>query len=500
MSSRIAKNTLALYMRMIVVVIVSLYSSRLIINALGEDNYGIYIVVGGITAMLSFLNTTMSGAVSRFINYEIGIGNTNLIAKRFSSALIIQICIAIIFIILAETIGFWFVNHKLVIPADRMMAANYVYQISLLTAVISMIQVPYTAFVISYEKMGVYSTIEIVCVLLKLGCAFLILFDNGDRLKLYVTLIFIAHLLTFTAYTVYTFKKFKSCRFKPHKDWQNIVPMLKFSGWDLYGNISYTSMLQGATILINMFFGAAVNAAGGITMTVSSQVAWLGRNVSLAYRPSIISNFANKKYGLMAELMTECAKLSLLFVMLGTVPLIFNIDYVLRIWLGDVPEYTSVFCKIMLIAGCINTVNATLTTGFHATGNIAKLSIGAGSLYLLTMPTTYLLYKLGMPPYACYITMLAAHILVLFLNSYLFKIENSEFSPKSFLINSIGIHCMTAIPAIIATYVVCQMLSSEILRLVLSSLVFIIVYSALAFFSVLSIQQRAKILTKLHLL
>lgn len=499
MASKVAKNTIALYVRMVLVIVISLYTSRVIINALGEERYGVYIVVGGLTSMLAFLNTTMSGAISRYINYDIGIGEVKAIAKRFSSSMMIQSSIAIIFLLLAETIGVWFLNNKLEIASELMVAANWIFQLTVLTAIISLLQVPFTAMVLSYEKMEIYATIEIISVLLKLGAALLIMFADFERLILYGILIFISHFIIFIIYFYYSYSAFDSCRFKFHKDKENIVPMLKFSGWDLFGNISYTSMLQGATILINMFFGTIVNAAGGITMTVSSQVAWLGRNVTMAYRPQIISNYAQQRLESMTKLMYDSGKMATLLLLMGTIPLYINLDYVLHLWLGKVPEYTVVFCKIMLMAGVINTVNAVVTNGIHATGKIAALSIGAGTIYLLTLPSTYLLYRLGFEPQLCYVVMLSAHIIVLFYNCLLFHRLNRQFKTSSFLFQSLVRCAIAAIPSVFIIGLIPEHSDSEFQYFIESSLMFVVLYSLASFFIVLDNGQRAKILTILKI-
>lgn len=269
--SKVAKNSLALYLRMFFAMIISLYSSRIIINALGEVNYGVYVVVGGVIGMLSFLNTTMSGAISRFINYDIGKGVLSAVNRRVSSAFMLQLGIAVIFVVASETIGLWFVNTHLNIPPDRMIAANWLYQISILISILSLVQVPYTSLILSYEKMGFYAIVEIIHVVLKLACAFAIYFCGGDQLIMYGGLLLVVQLAVFILYAFGCFKYMPSLKIRFHRDFSHIKPMLVFSGWDLYGNVAYTGMLQGATILINIFFGPIVNAAGGITMTLSSQ-------------------------------------------------------------------------------------------------------------------------------------------------------------------------------------------------------------------------------------
>ena len=494
MASKIAKNTIALYLRMFVVIVVSLYTSRIIINALGDESYGVYIVVGGLTSMLAFLNTTMSSAISRYINYDIGIGKVEAIAKRFSSSMMIQLSITIIFLILAETIGVWFLNNKLEISRDLIYAANWVFQLTIITAIISVIQVPFTAIVLSYDKMGVYSTIEMISVVLKLSSSLIIMLSSSERLILYGFLIVISHLITITIYIYYSYHTFSSCRLYLHRDKENIIPMLKFSGWDLFGNISYTTMLQGATILINMFFGTIVNAAGGITMTVSSQVAWLGRNVTMAYRPQIITNYAKQNFRAMSQMMYDAGRMATLLLLMGTIPLYINLEYVLNLWLGNVPPHTVEFCKIMLIAGVINTINAVLTIGIHATGKISALSLGAGILYFTTLPVTYILYKQGFAARYCYIVMLLAHTIVLLYNCFLFSSKVGAFKPFIFLSQSLSRCLVAAFLALLVVRGISDYIGSNFLFFINSSLIFLCTYAFASYVIVLNKSQKSKLI------
>lgn len=273
--------------------------------------------------------------------------------------------------------------------------------------------------------------------------------------------------------------------------------MLVFSGWDLYGNVAYTGMLQGATILINIFFGPIVNAAGGITMTLSSQVAWFGRNVTMAYRPQIINNYAQGNIHTMNKLMSDASKYGLMFLLLVTVPLYIEVDYVLHLWLGDVPMFTSTFCRIMLIAGCINVVNAVITTSIHATGRIAKLSFYAGSLYILTVPITYVLYELGLPAMYAYITMLVIHVMVMGVNCIILKSLANSFNIKEFLCNTIG-KCLLAsfIPALLVILIHYNM-QVGFIRLLVVVIAFVITYIFSVYYIVLDVDMRSKLINML---
>ena len=300
-NKRIAKNTLMLYVRMIISTLVILYTSRVVLNTLGVDDYGIYNVVGGIVAIFSFLNSSMSGATSRFLTYEMGCNNGKL-SKIFSSALYIHIGIAILILVAAETVGLWFMNNKLVIPDDRMFAAHVVYQCSVISMMVTVTQVPYNASIIAHEKMDVYAYIELLNVFLKLGIVFILMIGRFDKLILYAILVLVVSILIAAIYRIYCTKKFSECHLSGSPDMQIIKPMLSFSGWDLFGNMSVSVRQQGTSIILNMFYGPALNAAIGLANSVQNVILSFANNVIMAFRPQIIKQYAEQNIGRMQSL------------------------------------------------------------------------------------------------------------------------------------------------------------------------------------------------------
>ena len=291
-TKRLAKNTIALYFRMLLSMVVSLYTSRIVLNTLGVEDYGIYNVVGGVVAMFGFLNASMSGATARFLSFELGKGNFLRLKKTFSSALIIHIGIALIILIIAETLGLWFLNHKLVIPADRIDAAQWAYQFSILSTLITITQAPYNASIIAHEKMTIYAYVEILNVTLKLLVVYLLVIGNFDKLILYSFFIFTVSTLIALIYRLYCIRHFNECRFHWIWDTSILKPMLSFSGWDLYGNMSVTVKQQGLNMLLNIFWGPLLNSANGVATSVQGAILGFSSNIITAAKPQIIKSYA----------------------------------------------------------------------------------------------------------------------------------------------------------------------------------------------------------------
>lgn len=432
-NKRIAKNALILYFRMFLTMIVSLYTSRVVLATLGADDYGIYGVVGGVVSMLGFLNASMSAATSRFLTFELGRGNFKRLSDTFSSALIVHIGIALLVLILAETVGLWFLCNKLVIPEGRMTAAHWVFQLSIASSMLTITQVPYNASIISHEKMGVYGYIEILNVSLKLLIVYLLVIGKFDKLILYAVLHFIVSFIILLIYRIYCVRKFNETRF--HLVWQkNILkPMLSFSIWDLYNNLCLTGRSHGRNFLINIFFGVAYNAASAISTTVTGTLSGLARNILTAFRPQIVKSYALDSFYEMNNLLLRSTKLSTLFAVLICVPICFKIRYILELWLVEVPIETAEFCVLSLISWCFIMLFSSLTIGNHATGKIKGLSILTGSLHLLNIPIVWIGFELGARVEFAYIFSVITNFFIVIVNLYFIKKWVKSFSIMAFL-------------------------------------------------------------------
>lgn len=396
-NKRIVKNSVMLYIRMIVNMIISLYTARVVLQTLGVVDYGIYGVIGGVLGMFSFFNSSMSGATSRFLTFELGKGDKTKLKCTFNTALIIHTLIALFVAILCETIGLWFINEKLVIPTERMGAALWVFQFSILSMIVSVVQVPCNASVFSHEKMEIYAYLEIAHSLLKLLIVYLLVIGDLDKLILYAILQFAVTLLIALLYWLYCVKSFEECHFNWVWDKPLLKQMIGFSGWDLYGNVSVMARTQGVNVLMNMFFGPVMNAATDIATRVQSVTMQLSNNVALASRPQIVINYSQNKHGDMITLMRDGSRVTFILMMAISVPLALEIDYILKLWLGTVPENTSMLCILTLMWNLGVAINITTNYGVQATGKIRLVSLLSGTLFLLVIPVAYFLFKLGMP-------------------------------------------------------------------------------------------------------
>ncbi len=432
-TKRIAKNTLMLYVRMLFSMVVSLYTSRVVLNTLGVEDYGIYNVVGGIVAMIGFLNDSMSGATSRFLTFELGHGNFTRMRETFSSALIIHIGIAVVILIFGETIGLWFLENKLVIPHERMHAARVVYQISIISTMIGVTQVPYNACIISHEKMDVYAYIGILNTCLRLVIVYLLVIFEFDKLILLSVLSLLVSLTIMGIYRVYCINHYEESRFSFIWKKDLLKPMLKFSGWDLYGNASVTARTYGVNMLLNIFFGPSVNAAAGIATQVQGAVMGFAGNLVTAVRPQIVKSYAVGEYEEVFSLLTNSIKLCFLLLACLSVPIICEAEFIFDLWLGIVPEYAILFTTYILLFNFFANMSTLLASVIHATGNIWRPSMINGTLYLAVIPVSYFAYKLGYNPDVAYLFNLIAVVFGLLSNAWTIKLYVEGFSFTYFL-------------------------------------------------------------------
>ncbi len=395
----LAKNTLMLYIRMFLVMGVGLYTSRIVLQALGESDFGIYSVVGGIVIMMSFLNNSLAGATQRFLSYELGKKDYDKLKDIFSVCFYNHLIVALAVVIIGETLGLWFVNTQLNIPEERMYAANVVYQFSLLTTCVNFIRIPYNAAIIANERMGIFSIISIAEVLLQVVLVFSLLKIEGDRLILYAGLLFVLSLVIQTIYMIYCRTTFAECRISLKRySWTYAKPILSFSLWDLFGNFSFMVRNQGLNILVNIFFGVVLNASVAIANRVQSAFEGFAGSFLTALRPRVVKMYVqNEITQLIQTLKASCFYITIAMLILASI-MSFNVDYILELWLGNVPEYTSSFVYFILLGGVIGSSVSPLAMVIQANGNIKKLSFYSGIILLLTLPFNYCFFKLGFSP------------------------------------------------------------------------------------------------------
>lgn len=418
---RIAKNAMMLYVRMFISMVVSLYTSRVVLDTLGVEDYGVYGVVGGVVSMLGFLNASMSGATSRFLTFELGRGNQKRMSETFSSALIVHIGIALIVFVLAETVGLWFMTHKLVIPEGRMTAAHWVYQMSIFSAMLGMTQAPYNATIIAHEKMDVYAYVEILNVTLRLLIVYLLVIGNFDKLILYACLVFAVSALIMMVYRIYCIRHFRESHF--HWTWNTSIlkPLLSFSGWNLYGNLGGMFQQQGTSFVINFFYGVVMNAAVSVGMTVANIVNQFSWNVMTAFRPQIIKNYSTGDKSEMKSLTILALKVIMFIYVLVAIPVFVEADTILNLWLVEVPEHSLVICRLFLISIFFETMRYILIVNIHATGNVKYVSFTAGTVFILIPFLTYFLFRLGLKVEAAFVIIIVANALLCTVNLALVK-------------------------------------------------------------------------------
>lgn len=410
-NKRIAKNTLMLYVRMMFSMIVSLYTSRVILSTLGVVDYGIYNVVGGVVSMFSIISASLSAAISRYLTFELGKNDIQRLKTVFSTSITIQIIISLIVIILAEIVGIWFLNNKMVIPVDRLEAANWIFQFSLMTFVIGLISLPYNAAIIAHERMRAFAYIGIFEVLAKLGIVFSLMIAPIDKLVFYGLLLLLLSIVIRIIYGVYCKKQFEECTYHCIMDKPLLKEMFGFAGWNFIGASSAILRDHGGNIIINLFCGPAVNAARGIAIQVNGMVNSFVGNFMTAVNPQITKSYAAGKYDYMMDLIFKSARFSFYLLLILSLPIMVSADYILHLWLDIVPEHSSAFLQLTLLFSLSETLATPLVTAMLATGRIRNYQIIVGGLQMMNLPISYTCLRCGLPPEAVFIVAIGVSVI-----------------------------------------------------------------------------------------
>lgn len=449
---------------------VSLYTSRIVLNTLGVTDFGIYNIVGGVVVLFSFFNNAMSNATQRFLNFELGKKDFEQLKKVFSASLNVHISIAIIILILSETVGLWFVNTQLNLPTDRIGAANWVYQFSILTFMVGVIQVPYNATIIAHEQMSFFAYISIIEVSLKLVVVFLLQYIGFDKLNLYSVLIFAVSIIVITIYKLYCKKRYLSTRYSFIWDASLYKQLLSFSGWSLFGSVANVGKAQIINILLNIFHGVTVNAAMGITNQVSNALNGFVSNFQLAFNPQIVKSYAADERDYLMKLIFQTSKYSYFLLFFLSFPILLNMEYVLTIWLKSYPQYTVVFCQLTIIYLLIESISGPLWMSIHATGKIKKYNITISSVVLLNVPLSYILLKLEIVPYSVLWVNIGISILSLFVKFYFLK-KLMNFPVIEFINKVILKILFVTILSFPVPYLVVKFINSGLVEFIIISLV-----------------------------
>ena len=420
-NKRIAKNTIVLYFRTFFIMLISLYTSRIVLNVLGVEDYGIYNVVGGVVAMFSVVSGSMSSAISRFITFELGKGNIERLKLIFSTSINIQLMISLLILIFGGIIGAWFLNYKMNIPTERMLAANWVLYCSLLTFVINLISVPYNACIIAHERMTAFAYISILEVILKLAVVYMLLISPFDKLITNAVLWVGVAILIRIIYGIYCKRQFEECIYHFSYDKKIVKEMAGFAGWNFFGNTAYIFNTQGVNILINLYFGVAVNAARGIATQVENAVMQFVNNFTTAVNPQITKSYAGGDMQYMFRLVCAGAKYSYFMLLLFVVPIVLEADMILSVWLKVVPEYAPLFLRLSMFGTLVFLLGNTMYIAASATGRIRKYQIYVTIIGCLVFPVTWIAYKMGSPVYVTYLVYIAIYLALVFVRLYILK-------------------------------------------------------------------------------
>ena len=418
-NNRIAKNSVFMSIRMAIVLVITLYTTRAILHVLGIEDYGVYNVVCGFVSMFAFLNTSMSNGVQRFFNYELGKNGPEGAKKVYNTAILIQLLLSIAIILLTESFGLWYLHHKMVIPESRLIAANWIFQSSVLGFLFIILQAPYTAAVMAHERMDFYAVISILDALLKLLIVFTIPLFPGDSLIVYGVLYALINVLNFVLYLLYFKRNFPEIRADYNFDKNLFHSMLSFSGWNIFGSLSSVMKEQGINLVMNYFCGPIINAARGVAQQINSGLQSFVQNIAVPVRPQMVSAYAQGNIKRTMSLTYSVSKLSCYLIYIMSLPIVIEINYILKLWLGNnVPEHANTFVIIVVITTLFNNLNAAISNVVHATGKMKKYQLSQGSIGIATVPVAYLIMRLGGTPEFALLTttfsMVIAQIFALF--------------------------------------------------------------------------------------
>jgi len=421
-NKRIAKNTMMLYIRMFFVMAVALYTSRIMLKALGIEDFGIYNVVGGVVAMMGVLNGAMAVSTQRYLTYELGKGNFIRLKQVFSTCFLIYLILSVILLVFAEIVGLWFLNNKLTIPENRIYAANWVYQFSLLSCINTLLASPYKAVIIAHEKMNIYAYIGIIETILKLVIVYLLLISSFDSLILYGFLVLMVSVVVTIIYRIFCIRNYAESKFSFYWEKPLFKQLLSYSGWNLFGSLSGLVKGQGLNILLNMFFNPAINASRGIAYQINGAITQFFTNFYTAVRPQITKYYAQNDLDNMFKLVFRSSKFSFYLILLISLPILIETPYVINLWLGQLPEYTVLFTRLIVVITAIDAMANPLMTTAHATGNIKLYQSIVGTLIILNVPISYALLNYGnFSPTIVFVVSLCLSVIALFARLWVVK-------------------------------------------------------------------------------
>lgn len=480
-NKRIASNTILLFLRMLVITIINLYSVRLILKGLGKEDYGLYNAIAGVVTATGFISSVLALSVQRFFSYALGKKDDKMLSEIFSSSINIVFGFALIIILLLETIGLWFVLNKMTIPANRLYAVVVLYEFSILSFILSFVQVPYLAAVFSHEDMGIYAIISTIECFLKLLLAFLLGVFLYDHLIIYGGGLFIIALLIFTFYFFICRSKYEECTYHKAHNKSLFKEILSFGGWATFGSLASTGMIQGNTILINVFFGPIVNVAFGIAQQVSVAFNSLCNNMVIPLRPAMIKAYAEKNHSYLNELFSISNKFLLYSLSAIAIPLIFEMDPILKVWLGYSDKDNTLFCQLMVIYVVVLAMHNPITIIIHATGHIKEYHLHVESVTLLSLPITWIMFHNGVPAFCVFIIMISLCFIAHCIRIYYLKKFYDAFSVNAYIKKIVIKGCLIIAIAVSCSYYLTNVISNDKLQfiviwLLIPTLIFLLAY------------------------
>jgi O-antigen/teichoic acid export membrane protein len=418
-SSRLMKNTFLLYFRMILLVCINLYTSRIVLEALGVGDFGIYNVVGGAVILLGFINSSMTVSTRRYLSFELGRGNQQRLHEVFVTSMNIYIIIAILFVILGETVGLWFVMEEMVIPPERMVAAQWCYHICLFTAITDILSCPYISAIVAHEKMKSFAYIAVLDAILRLLLVYLLLIFDYDRLIFYALLYACEKILIRMVYNIYCVRIFEECKYRWIFNKSLFKEMAIFAGWNMWGNLAYVTYTQGLNMLLNVFFGPIVNAARGVADQVQGTIGNFANNFQMAITPQITKTYASGKLDETHQLIYRGSRLTFCLMIVLCLPIIVETPTILSIWLKEVPNGSVLFLRLLLVIVIVQKYSSPLATAVSSTGRIKKYETLVNGLMLTILPIAYLILYLGGAPWTVFVVYLVIVVIAFGLNLYI---------------------------------------------------------------------------------
>ncbi|MDD2549767.1 MAG: MATE family efflux transporter [Bacteroidales bacterium] len=498
-AERVIFNTAILYVRLIIVMAIGLFTTRLVLDALGEVNYGIYVLVAGVVGMLAILQSAMATTSMRYMSHSLGTGNKKIIANTFNTTLFLHIVIGFIVLFFIEVGGYFMFEYFLQIPEDKIFDAKVVYQFMALTTFVTIIAVPYDAVINSHENLLLLSVVDILGSLLKLALAIYLSLTNLNLLIIYGLGLFVIQFILRLLKRQYSVKKYEECKinFKKHMDKAKLKEILSFTWWNLFGSIAAVSVTQVRSVLLNMFFGVKVNAAEGISKSASSQVNTVSVNLTRAINPQLVKSEGAGNRDRMLEITSISTKFSILLFSLIAIPVIVETQYLLDLWLKDVPEFAVIFTQLTLIGLLISKFTFEITNAIRAVGRIKEFQVIETIILVLNIPIVYILFKQGYSPEYIYYVSIVFSIIISVYRLYIGK-KIADLNIKSFLGATLLPSIIPIIIAFALTILINSHLSQSFYRLILITLTSILVLTLYFYFFAISAYEKSVIISVFH--